>query len=57
MKMDATEIKSAVLRDKNSDVYEALVAENGNVVICDIYNEEIERFETIEEAEKKYLIF
>jgi len=26
MKMDATEIKSAVLRDKNSDVYEELDA-------------------------------
>lgn len=55
--MDATEIKSAVLRDKNSNVYEALVAENGNVVICDIYNKEIERFNSREEAEKKYLIF
>ena len=55
--MDATEIKSAVLCDKNSDVYEALVMENGNVVICDIYNKEIERFTSREEAEKKYLIF
>ena len=55
--MDPVEIKSAVLKTRSSDIYEALIMENDEIIICDIYHEEVERFNSKEEAEEKYLMF